>query len=188
MNSVLHATPFIVKFTDPAAALESPHPTASSHHAQMHAIFLETGTNDAYNLTLVSVTDDYIAGQVWVDEMNAIYRSLQRKRQTLILATLAWRELNPMPLLVPPALLEFPLVPTDRPATMLERDEKHRVNNENFLRNLAARGPQRGWARQEAKFSQEWLAGNLTEEEKQMNESFDEKFWSIRPVAWHVVK
>ena len=183
MNSVLQATPFIVKFTA-ASGLSNTAPMLE--RVPMHAIFLETGSNEAYTLTLVSVTDDFEAGQAWVDKMNAIYSSLQKKRQLLVLATLAWRELNPMPPLEPLLLLEHTLLPTDLSAPPEEREDKHRINNENFLRNLTAREPQREWSRQEAVYSKHWLAGNLTDEEVQMNDSFDEKFWSIKPVAWHI--
>lgn len=179
MSSVLHPTPLSVQ-------IDHKEFSQKSHvRAPMHAIFLETGSNDAYTMTLVSVTDDPIAGQSWVDKMNGIYQSLQQKRQNLILATLAWRELHPMPPLVPPVLLEVPTPPVDRPATPEEREEKHRVNNENFVRQLMSRDPQRQWSRQEAAFSKEWLAGNLTEEEAQLNTTVTESFWSIQPVPWH---
>ena len=184
MNLALQATPFLVACTHPIASGMFSN-AAVAPHKPMHAIFLETGTEEAYNLTLVSVTDDFAAGQAWVDKMNDIYRSLQKKRQNLVLATLAWRELNPVPLLVAPILLAQTLLPTDRPVTLQEREEKHCINNENFLRNLTARAPLREWSRQEATFSKQWLAENLTDDEVQMDNSFDEKFWSIRPVAWH---
>ena len=181
MSSALYPTPLAVQFT---AEHDDRIAAPAAARAPLYAIFLETGSNEAYSIQLVSVTDDPTAGKAWVDKMNGIYGSLQKKRHNLVQATLAWRQLNPMPPYVAPVLLEVPTPAADRPATIEEREEKHRINNENFLRNLAARDPQRQWARQEAAFSKQWLAGNLTPEEDQMSDSND-NFWSIQPVAWH---
>ena len=42
-----------------------------------------------------------------------------------------------MPDVATPVLVDAPKTPSDRPATLEEREEKHRINNENFLRTLS---------------------------------------------------
>lgn len=152
---------------------------------QMYTIALETGSNEHYNITLISVTDDFAAGQSWVEKMNALYKSLLKKRHQLVLATLAWRQKYPIPAVTPVDLIELPALAADRPATTEERDEKHRINNENLLRSLAARDPQRRWARQESAFAKAWFAENLTPDEALLEGTANENCWSIQPVVWH---
>lgn len=152
---------------------------------QMYAIALETGSNEHYNITLISVTDDFAAGQSWVEEMNALYRSLLKKRHQLALATLAWRQMYPMPSATPVDLLDLPVPTAGRISTAAERDEKHRINNENLLRSLAALEPQRQWARQESTFEKAWSSEHLTPEEALLESTANENCWSIQPVVWH---
>lgn len=151
----------------------------------MYTIAMETGSDEHYNLTLVSVTDDFAAGHSWVEKMNALYKSLVRKRHQLVLATLAWRQTYPMPAENPVDFMAFPLAAEDRPATAEEKEEKHRINNENFLRSLSARDPQRQWAQQETAFKKAWLSENLTPEEALLESTANENVWSIQPIVWH---
>lgn len=154
-------------------------------HPQIYVIALERGNQDDKTTCILSVTDDLDAGQTWVDAQNALFRSLRQKRQALTLATLQWREENPMPDVATPALVDVPKPPSDRPPTIEEREEKHRINNENFLRTLSAREPQRQWARKENAFVQAWLQEHLTEQEAALDATSTEHHWSIQPAPWH---
>ena len=154
-------------------------------HPQMYVIALERGNQDDQTTCILSVTDDLVAGQAWVDAQNAVFRSLRQKRQALTMATLRWREEHPMPDMATPVLVDAPKTPSDRPATLEEREEKHRINNENFLRTLSAREPQRLWARKETAFVQAWLQEHLTEQEAALDATSTEHHWSIQPAPWH---
>lgn len=152
---------------------------------QIYVIALERGNQDERTTCILSVTDDFNAGQAWVDEQNAVFQGLKQKRQALTLATLQWRDENPMPDVATPVLAQVPTPPSDRPPTIEEREEKHRINNENFLRTLSAREPQRQWARKENAFVQDWLQKNLTEQEAALDATSTEHHWSIQPAPWH---
>lgn len=180
MNSHFSPVPFPAHF--PAPILPK---LPDKLRPQMYTIALETGSNEHYNLTLISVTDDFAAGQSWVEKMNALYKSLLKKRHQLVLATLAWRQKYPIPAFTPVDLLALPELAADKRATAEERDEKHRINNENLLRSLAARDPQRQWARQELAFEKAWFAENLTPDEALLESTANENCWSIQPVVWH---
>ena len=154
-------------------------------HPQIYVIALERGNQDDKTTCILSVTDDLEAGQAWVDAQNGLFRSLRQKRQALTLATMQWREDNPMPAVATPVLVDVPKPPSDRPPTIEEREEKHRINNENFLRTLSAREPHRQWTRKENAFVQAWLQENLTEQEAALDATSTEHHWSIQPAPWH---
>lgn len=168
-------------------SLDMPSPQFTAARPQIYVITLEKGLgSDEYSMSIVSVTDNLVWGQEWVNKMNTLYRSLQKKRQLLALACSLWRQSHPLPPLAPTAMLDVPELPCGRPATIEEREERHRINNENFLRSLASRESHRQWSRQENAFAQAWMAEHLTPEEAELNATANENVWSIEPVPWHI--
>lgn len=175
MNSTLLPLP-------PPIEMFLPEPTPA--RLQIYAIVLEKTFNETVEKTVLRVTPNVEYGKQWVDKMNRQAASLRQKRHLLTMAKLSWRQENPMPSISIPTMLHVPVIPNDRQATPQEREEKHRVNNDNLLRSLAAREPQRQWVRQEEIFELAWLAEHLTEEETALNEFPGDQAWSIEPVPW----
>lgn len=150
----------------------------------MYAIALEKGPSHSRNTSILNVTHDHGAGQRWVDNMNAVYTSLLGKRHLLAQALLEREAQDPMPASTPVALIAQVIELNPGNPTQEEREERHRINNENFLRNLQSREPLRAWNNRVTAFTTAWLQENLTPQEAQLNDSQEEYVWSMHPVPW----
>lgn len=162
----------------------APLPSSLSELPQMYAIALENGPSHSRNTSILNVTHDYDAGQRWVDNMNALYTSLLGKRHLLAQALLEREAQDPMPASTPVDLIPQIIELNPGSPTQAEREERHRINNENFLRNLQSREPLRQWNNRVTAFTTAWLRENLTPQEARLNDSQEEYVWSMHPVPW----
>ncbi len=151
----------------------------------MYVITMDAGQYEDSYTNVLFVTDDFEKGSAYVNKKNSIYQSCQEKSDLFQKDIIKqWFVENPRPEVVTPDLLPVPKWKSNEKITSEMRAERRNIQKENDAMISKAREPLVQWAKDQQKFTSEWLKNNLTDEESEVYFNMDYNCWNIEPVAW----
>lgn len=151
---------------------------------QIYVISVEGGEYDSVWSRVEFITDDIAKGQAYVDKMNAMREVVADAYKQVHSAQAEWVTKNPIPILRSPVLIDVPKWASSTVVTQEMRNERNRLNALNEKEREIVNQPHQDWCNASWLVNKQFKATFSEEIQKGIEESWDDTYWTIEPIAW----